>query len=161
MNPTQNNFVEYLIPHKQIAPAGQVYLGTFLAFALFFSLFFGNLPFFLIVLIISVFIFLEKEKDSALNPEGINVYFSDNYFMYDDERFFLKDCLSFTLHKELFGQPEKHLRLVFKSVSKQDLFIDVPNHVQTAKLCDIIRKSVKEDLKKELSFSEQLVLRFF
>ena len=64
MYPTpRNNFFEYKIPKKEIAPAGQVYLGTFLAFALFFSFFFGNLLFFLIVLITSVFIFLEKEVE--------------------------------------------------------------------------------------------------
>lgn len=156
-----HNFFEYLIPQKEIAPAGQVYLGTFLAFALFFSFFFGNLLFFLIVLIISIFIFLEKEINVADEEGNINVGFYESGFHYATKDYRYPDCLSFTFHREVFGERETYLRITFKSPAQTDLFIYVPERVQSGKIYDIIRKHVREDSTKELSLTEQIVLRFF
>ena len=162
MYPTPtNNFFEYKIPKKEIAPAGQVYLGTFLAFALFFSFFFGNLLFFLIVLIIAIFIFLEKEVEIADEEGNINVGFYESNFHYGRRDYNYFECLSFTLHAEVFGEKENFLRVTFKSPAQTDLFIYIPDDVQKNTLYDIIRKSVKEDSKKELSLTDQIVLRFF
>jgi hypothetical protein len=152
---------EYIILRRETAPAGQVYLGTFLAFALFFSFFFGNLLFFLIVFIISIFIFLEKEDSVGDEWGNIKVGFYEYYFKYGKKEYDYGECLSFTIHEELFGQFEKNIRITFKSGSRQDLFISIPDTVQTRNIYDIIRKSVKEDPAKELTFTEQIVLRFF
>ena len=152
---------EYVIPQKKVQPAGQVYLGTFLAFALFFSFFFGNLLFFLITLIISVFIFLEKEVDVSDEFGNIKVGFYEDGILYAKKEYPYFDCLSFTFHSEVFGEKENYLRLTFKSPGRQDLFIFIPDEVQIKTIYDIIRKSVKEDSKKELSLTEQIVLRFF
>lgn len=152
---------EYLIPKKNIAPAGQIYLGTFLAFSLFFSFFFGNLLFFLIVLIIAIFIFLEKEVEVGDENGNIKVGFYEDRFLYAKKEHRYMDVLSFTMHKELFGEKVNFLRITFKSPSKQDLFIYVPEDVQMKYIYDIIRKSVREDSKKELSVTDSIVLKFF
>jgi hypothetical protein len=162
MYPTPvHNFVEYEIPKKSNAPVGQVYLGTFLAFILFSSFFFGNLLFFLIVLIISIFIFLEKEVDNENQNGNIDVGFYENYFHYGRNNFEYRDCLSFTFYDELFGSSEEYVRIVFKSRGKPDLFIFIPETVQKKDIYAIIRKSLKEDSSKELSFTDKIVLRFF
>ena len=162
MYPTPtHNFFEYKIRKSEVAPAGQVYLGTFLAFALFFSFFFGNILFFLIVLIISIFIFLEKEVDMADEEGNINVRFYDSGFHYGKHDYRYPDCISFTMHGEIFGEKENFLRITFRSPAQADLFIYIPDWVQKNTLYDIIRKSVKEDPKKELTLTEQIVLRFF
>lgn len=154
-------YFEYNIPKKDVAPAGQIYLGTFLAFALFFSFFFGNLLFFLIVLIISVFIFLEKEVDMVDEEGNILVGFYADHFHYAKKDHKYSDILSFTFSDEIFGIEERYMRITFKSPAAQDLFILMPEAVQKNKIYDIIRKSVREDSKKELTLSEQIVLRFF
>lgn len=162
MYPTpMNNFFEYVIPQKDIAPAGQIYLGTFLAFALFFSFFFGNLLFFLIVLIISVFIFLEKEVNLADEEGNLHVSFYESGFHYAKKDYRYSEVLSFNFTNELFGDPTIFLRITFKSPTMTDLFIYVPETVQKERVYDIIRKSVREDRSKELSFTDQIVLRFF
>lgn len=156
-----HNFFEYVIPQKEIAPAGQVYLGTFLAFALFFSFFFGNLLFFLIVLIISIFIFLEKEVDIADENGNIDVGFYESGFHYAKRDYRYNEVLSYTFHTEVFGEPQNYLRITFKSPASADLFIYMPKSVQKHSIYDIIRKHVKEDPRKELSLTDQIVLRFF
>lgn len=156
-----NNLFEYTIPKKESAPAGQIYLGTFLAFTLFFSFFFGNLLFFIIVLIISIFIFLEKEIETSDEFGNIKVGFYNNSFHYAKKDYQYLDVLSFTFVDEVFGESENYLRITFKSPAQPDLFIFVPEYVQKNKIYDIIRKSVKEDSGKELSFTDQVVLRFF
>ena len=156
-----DNFYEYAIQKKESAPAGQIYLGTFLAFTLFFSFFFGNLLFFLIVLIISVFIFLEKEVDLGDEYGNILVGFYEDGFHYAKKDYKYSEVLSFTFSDEIFGEKENYLRITFKSPGKPDLFISVPEDVQKNKIYDIIRKSVKEDSTKELSLTDQIVLRFF
>jgi hypothetical protein len=161
MNPSIHNFFEYSIPKKEVAPAGQVYLGTFLAFALFFSFFFGNLLFFLIVLIISIFIFLEKEVDLSDEYGNINVGFYDSGFHFAKKDYRYPQCLSFTMHSDVFGNGEDYLRVTFKSPAQSDLFISIPGPVQKKGIYDIIRKHVREDSTKELSLTEQIVLRFF
>lgn len=162
MYPTpQNNFFEYTIPKKEIAPAGQVYLGTFLAFSLFFSFFFGNLLFFLIVLLISIFIFLEKEVDVSDEFGNIKVGFYEDGFHFAKRDHRYSEVLSFSFSEEVFGDKEAYLRITFKSPAKTDLFIYIPEYVQKKALYDIIRKSVKENPDRELSFTEQIVLRFF
>lgn len=155
-----SNF-SYRIPKKEIAPAGQVYLGTFLAFSLFFSFFFGNLLFFLIVLIISIFIFLEREVDIADEDGNVLVSFGEHSFIYGKTEYFYRDVLSFTLHEELFGEREEHLRITFKRGSMQDLFILIPEHVQRRNIYDIIHKHVRENKDKTLSLTDSIVLRFF
>lgn len=155
------NFLEYQIPKKQTAPVGQVYLGTFLAFTLFFSFFFGNILFFLIVLIISVFIFLEKEVSVENEWGNISVGFYQDGFHFAKKDYHYKDVLSFTMHEEIFGEPERNLRITFKSPSRSDLFIHIPEDVQKEDVYDIIRKSVKENPNKELSLTDQIVLKFF
>ena len=156
-----NNFFEYIIPKKESAPAGQIYLGTFLAFTLLFSFFFGNLLFFLIVLIIAIFIFLEKEVEIADESGNIKVGFYSDSFYYANKEYKYSSLLSFTFVDEVFGENEKYLRITFKSPAQPDLFIFIPEHVQRNKIYDIIHKSVKEDSSKELSFTDQVVLRFF
>lgn len=156
-----SNFFEYTISKKEIAPAGQIYLGTFLAFALFFSFFFGNFLFFLIVLIISIFIFLEKEVDLTDVNGNINVGFYETGFHYGKKDFNYNDCLTFNFSDEVFGEKESYLRIIFKSPAQTDLFIYVPGEVQKKAVYDIIRTSVKEDTLKELSITDQIVLRFF
>jgi hypothetical protein len=160
MNPPNNSF-EYTIPKKESQPAGQVYLGTFLAFSLFFSFFFGNLLFFLIVLIICVFIFLEREVEIGDEKGNIHVGFFPDGFLYGKKFHPYSEVLSFTMHTEIFGDEEKYLRITFKSPGKQDLFISVPESVQNKTIYDIIRRSVREDNKKEISLTDAIVLRFF
>lgn len=161
MNPPIHNFFEYTIPKREVAPAGQIYLGTFLAFSLFFSLFFGNLLFFLIVLIISIFIFLEKEVDLSDEFGNINVGFYSSGFHYAKKDYTYHEILSFTFHDELFGVPERYLRITFKSPAIPDLFIFLPDDVQKKAIYDIIVKHAKEDPKKDLTLTEQIILRFF
>jgi hypothetical protein len=162
MYPSLNqNFFEYNIPKREYAPAGQIYLGTFLAFSLFFSFFFGNLLFFLIVLIISIFIFLEKEVDVSDEFGNIKVGFYPNYFHYAKKDYKYSEILSFSFSEEVFGEREEYLRITFKSPAQQDLFIYLPTDVQKSKIYDIISKSVREDSTKELSLTDQIVLRFF
>ncbi len=151
----------YNILKKEIQPAGQVYLGTFLAFSLFFSFFFGNLLFFLIVLIISVFIFLEKEVEIGDEEGNINVAFLEHSFIYGKKEYAYRDVSAFTIHDELFGEEEVNLRFSFKKPNQQDLFIYVPRNVQIAAVYDIIRKHVKEDRDKQLSLTDSIILRFF
>ncbi len=155
------NFYEYTIPKKEFAPAGQIYLGTFLAFALFFSFFFGNLLFFLIVLIISIFIFLEKEVEIGDEFGNVHVGFYQDGFHFAKKDYQYSDILSFSFSEEVFGERERYLRVTFKSPARPDLFIYMPGEVQKKDVYDIIRKSVKEDPRKELSLTEQIVLRFF
>ncbi len=160
----QNNsadFFEYIIQKKERAPAGQIYLGTFLAFILFFSFFFGNLLFFLIVFIISIFIFLEKEVDVSDELGNVLVGFYGDGFIYGHKNYKYSEALSFTFSDEIFGEKEVYLRITFKSPAQPDLFVFVPEDVQKNKIYDIIRKSVNEDSSKELSITDQIVLRFF
>lgn len=157
----ENKEYGYLIPKKEVQPAGQLYLGTFLAFALFFSFFFGNLLFFLIVFVISVLIFLEKDVDISDKEGNLAVRFSKDLFVYGLKEYLYKEVESFTMHEELFGEKLTHLRIVFKSPGKQDLFIPIENSVQKEKIYDIIKKNVKEDRARELSLVDSLVLRFF
>jgi hypothetical protein len=156
-----NNFFEYTIPKREVAPAGQIYLGTFLAFALFFSFFFGNLLFFLIVLIISIFIFLEKEVEIADEQGNVRVGFYEHGMHFARKDYDYGSMLSYTFSEEIFGDKEEYLRITFKSPAQNDLFIFIPHNVQKREIRDIISKHVKEDTQKDLSFTEQIVLRFF
>lgn len=161
MNTERINFFSYTIPKREAAPAGQLYLGTFLAFSLFFSFFFGNLLFFLIVLIISIFIFLERETDTG-NPDGTTeVNFSDTGVLYGSKEYQYKDLSSFTIYEELFGEREVHIGLSFKSPGRQEMFIPAPNDVQIQAIYDIIVKHVRENRDKTLSLTDAIVLRFF
>jgi hypothetical protein len=155
-----NNF-EYFINEKERAPAGQVYLGAFLATTLFVSFFFGSLLFFILVLIISIFIFLDKEVSQADEYGRVKVSFGDNGFSYGRTYYNYSDCRSFSIHKELFGEEELYLRFSFVSRGRQDLFIYLPTEMHLKKVYDIIYKSVKEDKNKKLSFTEELFIRFF
>jgi hypothetical protein len=156
-----HNFFEYTIPKRDVAPAGQIYLGTFLAFSLFFSLFFGNILFFLIVLIISIFIFMEKDEEVTDEFGNVRVGFYQDGFHFANKDYKYKDVFSFSFSEEIFGTRQEYLRITFKSPAHPDLFIFIPGEMQKRMVYDIIRKSVKEDSKKELSFTEQIVLRFF
>jgi len=156
----QNSF-EYTIPKKELAPAGQIYLGTFLAFALFFSFFFGNLLFFMIVLIICIFIFLEKEVEIGDEFGNVHVGFYNDRLHFARRDYYYSDILSFTSSEEVFGEKERYLRITFKSPAVPDMFIYLPEEVQKKDVYDIIRKSVREDSRKDLSLTEQIVLRFF
>lgn len=156
-----HHFFEYTIPEKEFAPAGQIYLGTFLAFSLFFSFFFGNILFFLIVLIICIFIFMEKEVKISDDQGNVHVGFYEDRVHFANKDYFYTDILSFTFSEEIFGEKERYLRITFKSPARPDMFIFMPADVQKNDLYDIIRKSVKEDDTKVLSLTEQIVLRFF
>jgi hypothetical protein len=58
----QKNFF-WFVDREDMSPGGQVYLGAFLAVAIFASLYLKNLLFILIVLLCTVFIVLSKNKN--------------------------------------------------------------------------------------------------
>ena len=155
------NHFEYYINEKERRPAGQVYLGAFLAAVLFFSFFFGSLLFFIIVLIISVFIFLDKSEKEGDEFGRVKVVFAEKNFAYGRRIYNYDEVKSFTLHDEIFGLEELHLRITFNAGGRTDLFIYAPTQMHSKNIYDIIAKSVKEDKKKVLSFTEQLFIKFF
>jgi hypothetical protein len=153
---------EYYINEQKRAPAGQVYLGSFLAVCLFLSFFLGSFLFFVIILIISTIIFLEKEELEGDEFGRIKVVFGDTFFSYGNKKYLYSNCKSFTFHEDISTNwEESFLRLTFLTKGLTDLFVFVPSEVHTRKIYDIIRQSVKEDKTKKLSFTDQIFLRFF
>lgn len=152
---------EYFINEKEKAPAGQVYLGAFLAAILFFAFFFGSLLFFISIVIVCIFIFLDKDTKIGDEFGRIKVVFNHDSFTYAKDKYAYNQLSSFTIYNEVFGVEDLYIRIKFKIRGKQDLFIPLSTDFHLKSVYDIIRKSVKEDKNKSLNFTEQLFLKFF
>ena len=155
------NHFEYFINEKERQPAGQVYLGAFLAATLFLSFFFGSFLFFLIVVIVCVFVFLDKGVPEGDEWGRIKVVFAHEYFSYGRRKYNYSAISRFSVSKELFGVEDIYLRLGFVARGNTDLFVHVPSDVHLKKIYDIIVKSVREDKRKTLSLADQIFIRFF
>jgi hypothetical protein len=155
------NHFEYYVNEKERAPAGAVYLGAFLAATLFLSFFFGSFLFFLTVLILCVFVFLDKGERVGDEWGRIKVVFAPEYFSYGKKRYNYNDLSRFSVHKELFGNEEIYLRFGLRARGNTDMFVYVPTDVHLKNIYDIIGRSVKEDSGKKLSLAEQIFIRFF
>jgi hypothetical protein len=155
------NHFEYYINEKERAPAGQVYLGAFLAATLFLSFFFGSLLFFIIVLIVCVFVFLDKGVPEGDEWGRVKVVFAPDHMSYGRRKYNYNQLSRFAVSKELFGNEEIYLRISLLARGNTDLFIYVPTQVHLKNIYDIISRSVREDKKKTLSLTDQVFIKFF
>lgn len=155
------NSFEYYINEKERAPAGQVYLGAFLAATLFFSFFFGSILFFLIILIICIFVFLDKGEKVGDEWGRVKVVFSETFFSFGEKKYNYTDLSRFTVHQEIFGAEEINLRFGLRARGETDIFVHVPTPMHLKKIYDIIGQSVREDKNKKLSLTDQIFIKFF
>jgi hypothetical protein len=154
--------ISFIIPNNETV-GGKLYLGAFIAFLLFLSFILGNLYFFFIILVCSVFIFLSiSDKDSdersfLLDESGIHI--QNTLYSFDSLQ-------NFCMLENVFGDSVNYLRLTFKSPLEIDLFIELPVERADGEDLDIIKfkkilgsKVIEKN--KDLTFIDALTLRFF